>query len=386
MRLSPRVCALFLTFLAALVAPALTPERAEAQQPELIQIEAGQHFTCALDAEGGVWCWGINLSGQLGDGTTENRANPVQVQGLDPAIAISAGGYHACALHETGRVSCWGSNNQGQLGNGQSGVAVQSAPVTVLDLRNITAVAAGGQHTCALNGRGRVFCWGDGYSGQLGLGSNEDFPVRQIVPGLTRVNALSAGSATTCATTRRSEEFCWGRNFAGLQGDGTGNATNVPTLLARDNMSDLDPASSHTCGLNARGFLMCWGSNQYGQLGNPNAERRQYLPIRVNGLRRVRDFGTGHGSHTCALTRTGRPFCWGWNSLGQLGDGTFTDRGEPVPVFYSRLRYQELAVGSRHTCALQTNNRVRCWGQGQYGQLGNGALDNSALPVFVRWP
>jgi alpha-tubulin suppressor-like RCC1 family protein len=140
---------------------------------DVIAIAAGSHHTCALTRTGGVWCWGMNADGQLGDGTTASRATPVNVSGLRRVTAIAAGWAHTCALTQAGAVSCWGRNDHGQLGDTTTRTHLRPAPVSALG-RGVRAVAAGGEQSCALMRGGGLRCWGWNQFGQLGDGTTRN--------------------------------------------------------------------------------------------------------------------------------------------------------------------------------------------------------------------
>ena len=203
------------------------------QGAHVTALAASSNHTCAALQDGSAWCWGYNEYGQLGNGTTQDSSQPVQVQGLPqgPGISsITAAPVYNCALLQVGSAWCWGGNSDGQLGNGTTQnssppVQVQglpsSAPISML-------VTGGGYHTCALLQDGSAWCWGDNAYGQLGNGTTQDSTQPVQVRGLppnTAVSTLSIGMAHTCALLQDGSAWCWGQDEEGQLGDG--NATNV---------------------------------------------------------------------------------------------------------------------------------------------------------------
>jgi len=376
-------------------AQAAAPEHAvipsqEAQEvlPPLLNIaaiDACSLHTCARTAGGGVMCWGYNWSGQLGDGTTTNRLTPVYVSGLANGVsAIAAGLGHTCALTAGGGVKCWGRNMEGQLGDGTT--TDRLTPVDVSGLASgVSAIAAGNWHTCALTAVGVVKCWGYNGYGQLGDGTTTDRLTPVDVSGLTSgVSAITAGGGHTCALTAGGGVKCWGWNGFGQLGDGTTVRRLTPVSVSglTSGVSAIAAGSSHTCALTAGGGVKCWGLNGDGQLGDGTTINRR-TPVDVSGLA-IWVFAIAAGnSHNCALTLGGGVKCWGWNGNGQLGDGTTTDRHTPVDVSGLASGVSAIAAGQSHTCALAVEGGVKCWGANWVGQLGDCTTTERHMPVDV---
>ena len=362
-------------------------------------IAAGSSHTCVRVEDGSVRCWGQNSAGQLGDGTTESRPSPTPVQrlanvNLTGVVTLTAGLDHTCALKSTGRVVCWGDNSSGQLGLGDSAITRRVRATTEITLDAVVAIAAGGFHTCALRVNGRVSCWGDNVSGQVGDNSNvRRFAPVPVVTGianfpLENVRSIIAGFAHTCALLATGNVLCWGNNDNGQLGTGdTGSRRRAVVVSGGVNNSRftaLAAGHSHTCALRTRGELRCWGNNDNGQLGD-NTFATALVPTVVTGVNSD-VVGVSAGLlHTCAVASTGRIRCWGFNGFRQLGDTTTQDRPLPTDVALDPFRrhFTGVAAGELHTCGLTVFHTVVCWGDNSFGQLGQGTLVGPGNPVSV---
>ena len=355
------------------------------------QIDMGHMFGCALLESGEVYCWGDNFHGQLGIGEFGAfRTVPTPVQGLpERAVMISAGGYrfyggsHACALLESGKVMCWGANYDGQLGN--DGSAKSPTPLRVEQLgRRVVSISAGGVHTCALLEDGRVQCWGDNSAFQLGapIGQSSYAPV--TVPLGGKAIAISAGGAHTCAVLEKGEVWCWGDNRFGQLGDGTKMRRSQPVQVQnlKGPAVDIAVGHVHSCALLRNGQVQCWGGNYYGQIGDGTKETR-YAPTRVRDLpNNIIDVEAG-GWRTCALTASGKAFCWGQNG-GGLGNGSMAPSPLPVSVIrpYGVL-FTKMNIGYGVTCGISQDKTAFCWGLNFKGQLGRGQPLAHDIPLPV---
>lgn len=354
--------------------------------PSPKHIATGDGHTCAILATGTLKCWGNNDRGQVGDGSQINRNAPADVVGLGGNVrGISAGGFHSCAVTKTGFVKCWGDNGSGQLGNGTT--INTSAPVDVSGLLGeIKELAVGYVHSCALTSTGSVQCWGNNQSGQLGQDANivyspDPMEVLGLVDG---VRAVASGGSHTCVVTSAGALKCWGNNLSGQLGDGTTVAKYTPVGVAGvgNNVVEIALGNYHTCALTAIGAVKCWGDNIYGQLGDGTSSTRS-TPVDVTGLQSGITAIAAGGNHTCALAKNGIVKCWGQNEQSQLGDGSTTNAVSPVDVLGLGSIATEIAAGGSHTCAVTTTGTVKCWGFSLLGQLGDGAGNTRATPGDV---
>jgi alpha-tubulin suppressor-like RCC1 family protein len=191
-------------------------------------ISAGWDFTVAAKDDGTVWSWGSNSNGQLGDGSTMSSLIPVAVAGISNIEKVAAKYYHVLALRSSdGTVWAWGGNWQGQLGNGTT--TNSSNPVQVQGLSGVIAIAAGHDHSVALKSDGTVWAWGN--QSTLGVEIVADYRIPVQVTSLSGITSISAGSSYTLAVGGDGTVWAWGHNWSGQLGDGTTNYRLLPTAV-----------------------------------------------------------------------------------------------------------------------------------------------------------
>ena len=357
---------------------------------DIDEIDASGQTTCARDAGANVTCWGAGGVGQLGNGATQDRNQPVAPLGLGRYDQVAVGAAATCGL-TLERLECWGGNTDGAVGDGT--IAQRNTPVTVQ--LGPVQVAAGDRHACALRTGGTVWCWGRNTNSQLGdstvIQRTTPVPVTGVfgsgADGGTAV-AVAAGADHTCALARGGSLWCWGLNSSGQTGSSSlGNIT-APALV--QGVKDLPvlqvtAGEAHTCVLLFDRTVRCWGSDASGQLGDGTAGGSTSAPVSPVGLSEVISISAG-ADHTCAVRTDGTARCWGSNGAGQLGRGTTsTFSATPAPVL-QLAGAATVAAGEFHTCATLPAGAARCWGSNSSLQLGDGttASGSSSVPVTVQ--
>lgn len=383
-------------------------------------LSLGANHACALGS-GKAKCWGSNSNGKLGDNSTTQRKEPVDVVGLDISTQIASGTEHTCALTHDGKVICWGDNAQGQLGIGTTVDA--NKPGLPAITANATQVVSGARHSCALV-NGGVFCWGASGEGQIGneaitLGSIIGVPME--VTGLTSgVTQLAAGSHHNCALLDDGSVKCWGRGRYGqlanldlasvLNNQAVGHddaiTLNEYTLEKTPRAIPGLPADvvqvvagdDFSCARTAPGDLWCWGAmnfqNRVCEVFDRRADDCAIFPIAGQGDPVVR-YKTTPRSASCTSATCGDM------GLGCAADNrchwveysinkVYIDRVARRPLQISTTRTNlEVAAGSNHICvrsdeadALQTN--IFCMGRNFSGQLGDGTTNPWTSPRPVH--
>lgn len=295
-------------------------------------------FGCGATTGETAYCWGTDFRHRLGNDTVSNlcdgepcRTEPTRaVIGGFSFTQVVTGLRHGCGLDPDGKALCWGDNASQQIGNdtalfeecgfGNAAVQCTEQPIPVQGDLAFARLTAGATHTCGLTALGEAYCWGGGFSGQLGNGAsgNRGFPVA-VTGGITFV-ALSAGSNHTCGVADDGTGYCWGSNAAGQLGTGAGS-TNEPAPVADGiTFAQIGGGGSHSCGVSTDGIGYCWGQGADGQLGTGESTGIEPTPVPVAGGLGFATMAVG-GRHSCGVTTAGAIYCWGANDRGQLGIG-----------------------------------------------------------------
>jgi len=349
---------------------------------EVVSISAGINHACAVTTEGGAKCWGINGSGQLGDGTTTQRTAPVDVVGLETGVtAISAGGPHTCAIH-SGVAKCWGQGTNGELGQGAFASSLTPVAVSNLGAGVKSISVSRNSFACAITASDGAKCWGYNPNGQLGdgTGTNRNAAV-DVQSHTSGISMISTGNFHACLVTTAGAAKCWGANPDGQLGTDNFDPYDTPTGVygLSSGVRSVSAGKDHSCAVLTSGGARCWGRNQMGQIGDDTYTSPYVRPVTPFGLASGVAAISASVNHTCAVTTSGGAKCWGGGNLGNGGGGS------PRPVDVSGLTsgVSMISSGQSLTCAVGSGT-ARCWGSNGNGQLGNGTTTASSIPVLVR--
>jgi alpha-tubulin suppressor-like RCC1 family protein len=341
----------------------------------VVDVATGSYHTCAVLADGSLWCWGAWIGHRAG-GLGDERV-PVKVAGVSGLTGICSGVGHSCVTTSDGRVLCWGRNGFGEAGQSPRHALI-FPPAEVPDLTGAEDLTCGLHHTCVQIG-GQIRCWGRNDYGQLGT----DYSVRHEEPS-TVVSAsggfsdVGAGARHTCAVSgagTRRFYWCWGFGGTGALGRGNLAWSITPVGGGSTDVAQIEAGTFHTCSLHRAllgdaGSIRCWGSNEHGQVGV--ADAGPVLGPTATGVRDVRVLALGR-AHSCAGGDT-QARCWGLNEDGQLGNGTTTSTHVAQSVGLTG-GVTALASLWDHTCAILADRTLRCWGVNERGQLGDGTTE-----------
>ena len=337
-------------------------------------------------------------TGSTGDGGTtgvvgvsSSSGSPDQPVCLFTHLGNSVSSAHGCGRAQDGRLWCWGSNASGQLGVGHTDdePTSQMQPRLVETESEWLAVSTGGNHTCGIQVDGTLWCWGSNGLGQLGIGEPTDVP--KVSP--TRVGTatdwvrVATGHAFTCGMRADGTLWCWGGNEFGQLGIGAPAEELQPIPVQVDDSTwvDVTVAEGHACGIRAAGTLWCWGDNSLRQLGLGNDVAPLIVPTAVGSDSDWTHVRTGD-YHTCGLKTDGTLWCWGHNEHGALGQGddALQDPRNFVPRQVGTANdWKSVSLGDGRTCGLREDGVAWCWGQNSEGELGLGGAGDVWTPTAM---
>ena len=376
-----------------------TPQQV-GEDDDWVDIAVGGGNTCGIRAEGTLWCWGLGQNGATANGSATSGPDvPTEVSvSMNGWLSVSMGSHHGCGVLQNpvdGRkLFCWGRNNYGQTGHDTS--TNQTTPVEVVGDQIWVDVVAFSNTTCGLTVDGEIWCWGDLSYGQSG---NEDPPANSSLPTLVATDVswrqLDVGANHVCAVDDEDDLFCWGRDFTGQIG--TGNPAGAGfahrEVAFVDEVVSVSAGRNYGCLIADDASLWCWGDNLAMQLGLGDPFYRPF-PYRVGEAATwaqvsssSREGTFGRYTHTCGVQDDSSLWCWGSGNAGKLGVGDTNSRSEPAQVFLDGDDgpgdWTWVTTGSSHTCGLRDGGELYCWGSNGSGALGMGSVGTQNTPTRV---
>jgi len=309
---------------------------------------------------------------------------------------LALGNEHSC-LRVNGEVRCWGENRHGELGDGT--ITSRATPARVAALETAQSVASGeafdiadvasrplrGSHTCAVLADATLACWGSNVEGY----ADEIDPIATPSPkpmGMSNVTRVAVGGFESCTIDASGGAACWGYDVDGALGDGSfgGSTPRGPVSVAGlSNLVEIAAGEDSACAARADGTVWCWGDDSIGELGDgrDGEGTKSAAPVRVE-IEHVVHLAAGWGSF-CAVRDDERAMCWGANAAGQVGDGSVSDH-VTTPHEVALAGVTQIVTSGAHACALRSDRTLWCWGTAANGDLGIGpAAPIVPLPTKV---
>jgi alpha-tubulin suppressor-like RCC1 family protein len=329
--------------------------------------------------------WGFNSNGALGIGNSTSQPTPQTVTALPDATGAGIGIDHTLFLRANGTLAVAGLNEFGQFGS--STPASSNSPVAVPGLANVVQASGGGFHSTALLADGTVWSWGYNVDGQIGNGTTNTTgclcvttPTQATITGVVQIEA---GAFHTLALKSDGTVWAWGANDNGQLGDGSTTSRPTPVQVGSGvsgftNIIAVSAGDGHSIALKSDGTVWVWGSNEYGQVGNGTASASDQLtPVKNVTLSNITQIAAGI-YHNLALNSSGKVFVWGDNFYGQVGNGAANNTAQSTPAQNATLdNVIEIETAGYTNYVRLRGGAVHAWGINDVGQIGNGTTNTT---------
>ena len=336
---------------------------------EKVKVAGG--FACGISGDGGMYCWGDNVSGNLGDGTTTPRTHPTQVGTANDWIDVDTRYARACGIRSDHSLWCWGYGADGELGDGQA--KDEPTPVQVVSDKpgvGWKAIAIGRSAACAIHDDGSLACWG------LDRVANKVVATPAAVDSNTDWTQVAVGTVTCGIRSSTNGLYCWGASSQGDLGLGTTTSVATPTRIGTDTFTSVSVGYFDTCAIRSDGALFCWGNNpelttalQYGSTPTQVGTATDWKAISLS------IFGVA------GLRGDGKIYLWGLDG-GELGLSQPGEVAQPTALDTTITGWSEISNGNGSSCGI-ANGNAYCWGLVSDGELGNGSTTFAYAPTKI---
>lgn len=353
------------------------------------QVVAGNNMSCGIKSDATLWCWGDDTGGKTGQNKASGSTTvPTQVYGGGSWSSVSVGYEHTCGIKTDSTLWCWGSNGNGRTG--RNTIAGNTVVPTQISIGGTwKQVAVGFSSTCAIKTDNTLWCWGENLYGRTAINTGSgDTLVPTQVSGGGSWKSITIGYFHGCGIMSDNTVRCWGGNGSGQIGDNSTLMRLTPTAISGGGTwKFIDAGNGHTCGIKTNDTLWCWGWNSSGQIGD-NSTTQRNTPTAVSGGGSWKQVSLGSyysANHTCGIKSDNSLMCWGWNGTGKLGDNSTSNKLIPTIVTGGKLWSSVSTGGYYHTCGIDTQKILSCWGENTYYSiLGiESDIKNYKVPIQV---
>lgn len=357
-------------------------------------VTTGPKVSCAITTDGKLYCAGENYGSRAQLVSPALRFSAVSSSGQGPG-----GTAQTCALATDGSAYCWGANTYGQLGVGDHGTRTE--PTKVSGDIHFAAISVGRDHACGLSPDGGAYCWGGNSFGELGGGPPLSATPIAVDGGL-KFTQLEAGSGSTCGITTAGRAYCWGRNDLGQLGAGPtdagkiGDQSPVPVAvgppLATLAMKQIVTRGPKTCGITSDGKAYCWGNNTVLELGaDTNTECYggkpcSPVPLAVQTSAAFTSLAASQFA-TCGITSASETLCWGMDYENLFGHANFKGCSTSGATYGCTSTpvsgpsgFLTLSGSTSNHCGMKSDGVAYCWGGNVFGQRGWGGSTPDPVP------
>jgi len=328
--------------------------------------------------------WGNNSTGDLGNGTTVTRISPDTIAGgYDQSWCAVSAGSNVGALKTNSTLWTWGVNLFGQLGDGTT-INRSSPGTTIGGATNWCKISFGASHVGAIKTDGTLWTWGRSTGGRLG----DNSVIGRCSPGTTAGGgttwcSVSAGYQHTTAVKTDGTLWLWGCNNVGQLGDLTVIDKSSPITASGGGTTwcTVSAGYKHTTAVKTDGTLWTWGCNTFGQLGDTTTTNRSSPGTTSGGGSNWCALASGAYNRNSGGVKTdGTLWTWGCNTCGPLGDGGVTARSSPGTTSGGGTSWCMIASAESRTGAIKTDGTLWTWGYNSVGILGDGTTINRSSP------
>ena len=366
----------------------LTPVSILGNKKTFCQISTFESSSLGLDKNGLIWGWGYNNYGQLGDNTFINKSTPVSILGNKKTFCqIFKYGNASVAIDKNGNIWGWGGNQYGVSSN-YRGVYNYTTPNKIYpDKLRVYKLAAGPGHSIGLDYFGRIWSWGNNQGGQLG--NNQNPMMRNTPVSLLGVNKtfckISAGNLITLAIDKNGLTWAWGLNVNGVLGINSTTNKSTPTSILgnRKTFCKISVGNTSALVIDKNGQIWGWGYNLFGGLGDNSASNKS-TPVSILGNKKTFCEISITYYHTISIDKGGQIWTWGYNNLGQLGINSTANRSTPVSILGDKKTFCKVSSGLFNSLGIDKSGQVWSWGYNVFGQLGNSSTTNRCTPVSIH--